>query len=557
MRWLLLLLTKGFLCVWLAALPMLSQAEDADSNEGDSAAEEVFNFDEAVKGLDTKSYKVKGKKIQGIALSGHEKALDVLMPLSEGNLFAVKETGVIVEGIKEDSLYTVTDILSGEKIGQLKKKALRKIRINNKLRRQLRGLMAMLELTHPDDAVRLAAADNIIKSPTESMLPFLAQAIEKEEVSAIKDSMIIAQGIIWTTSDVTETRFKGVEAIGAHPHQAVKGALLRVLQKDEEGNYLEPNAYIIEAAEKGLLEYERQENVYKLIENLFFGLSAGSVLLLAAVGLAITFGVMGVINMAHGEMIMLGAYTTFVVQQLMPNSIEYSLFVAIPAAFIVSGLFGIAIERGVIRYLYGRPLETLLATFGISLILQQLVRSIFSPLNRAVITPEWMSGSWHVNGMLSLTYNRIYIVIFSVMVFVGLILLLKRTHFGLQMRAVTLNRPMASSMGIRTGWVDALTFGLGSGIAGIAGVAISQLTNVGPNLGQSYIIDSFMVVVFGGVGNLFGTLFGAMSLGIINKFAEPWTGAVLAKILILVAIILFIQRRPRGMFALKGRFVEA
>ncbi|WP_455200534.1 urea ABC transporter permease subunit UrtB [Kaarinaea lacus] len=292
------------------------------------------------------------------------------------------------------------------------------------------------------------------------------------------------------------------------------------------------------------------------METIFFGLSLGSVLLLAAIGLAITFGVMGVINMAHGELIMLGAYTTYVVQLLMPDYIEYSLFVAVPAAFLVSGLFGIAIERGVIRFLYGRPLETLLATFGISLILQQLVRTIFSPLNRAVETPAWMSGTLEITGAFSITYNRFYIIIFSLMVFFALLAVLKKTPLGLQVRAVSQNRSMAKAMGIKTEWVDALTFGLGSGIAGVAGVALSQLTNVGPNLGQSYIIDSFMVVVFGGVGNLWGTLVGAMSLGVVNKFLEPWSGAVMAKILVLVFIILFIQKKPRGLFPQKGRAAE-
>ena len=291
-------------------------------------------------------------------------------------------------------------------------------------------------------------------------------------------------------------------------------------------------------------------------EKIFFGLSLGSVLLLAAIGLAITFGVMGVINMAHGELIMIGAYTTYVVQLLMPDYIEYSLFVAIPAAFIVSGLFGIAIERGVIRFLYGRPLETLLATFGISLILQQLVRSIFSPLNRSVETPLWMSGALEINPVFAITYNRLAIIIFSLIVFALLILILKKTSLGLKVRAVSQNRAMARAMGIRSEWVDAMTFGLGSGIAGIAGVALSQLTNVGPNLGQSYIIDSFLVVVFGGVGNLWGTLVAAMSLGVFNKFLEPVAGAVLAKILILVFIILFIQKKPRGLFPQKGRAAE-
>ena len=265
---------------------------------------------------------------------------------------------------------------------------------------------------------------------------------------------------------------------------------------------------------------------------------------------------MGVINMAHGELIMIGAYTTYVVQLLMPNSIEYSLLVAVPAAFVVSGLVGIAIERGVIRHLYGRSLETLLATFGISLILQQAVRTIFSPLNRSVETPAWMSGTWEINSIFSLTLNRLYIIAFCLLVFFVLHMILKRTRLGLQVRAVSQNRQMARAMGVRSEWVDAMTFGLGSGIAGVAGVALSQLTNVGPNLGQAYIIDSFMVVVFGGVGNLWGTVVAGFSLGIANKLMEPWAGAVLAKILVLVFIILFIQKRPRGLFPQKGRAAE-
>jgi urea transport system permease protein len=253
---------------------------------------------------------------------------------------------------------------------------------------------------------------------------------------------------------------------------------------------------------------------------------------------------------------MLGAYTTYVIQQLMPDHIDASLLAAVPAAFLLSGAVGIAIERGVIRFLYGRPLETLLATFGISLVLQQAVRTVFSPLNRSVATPSWMSGAWEINAALSFTYNRLYIIVFSLLVFALLLLILKKTPLGLQVRAVSQNRAMARAMGVRSEWVDSLTFGLGSGIAGIAGVALSQLTNVGPNLGQSYIIDSFMVVVFGGVGNLWGTLVGAMSLGVVNKLLEPWSGAVLGKIVLLVLIILFIQRRPRGLFPQKGRAAE-
>ena len=294
-------------------------------------------------------------------------------------------------------------------------------------------------------------------------------------------------------------------------------------------------------------------------QNVWYGISLGSVLLLAAIGLAITFGTMGVINMAHGEMVMLGAYTTFVVQEVIrgyaPQLFDVSIIIALPLAFAVSGAVGILIERTIIRFLYGRPLDTLLATWGLSLVLQQAVRSIFGPTNREVGSPSWMSGTFQL-GQLNITYGRLWIIVFSLLVFVALILLLRKTPLGLYMRAVTQNRPMASAMGIRTPRVDALTFGLGSGIAGLAGVALSQIDNVSPNLGQGYIIDSFMVVVFGGVGNLFGTLIGALTLGVVNKFLEPYAGAVLGKILVLVFIIMFIQRRPRGLFALKGRSVE-
>jgi urea transport system permease protein len=228
----------------------------------------------------------------------------------------------------------------------------------------------------------------------------------------------------------------------------------------------------------------------------------------------------------------------------------------LPAAFLVAAAVGIAIERGVIRFLYGRPLETLLATWGISLVLQQAIRTMFGPSNVEVGAPSWMSGTVELTAGLPFTLNRIWIVVFALAVFAVLVVVIKRSTFGLQMRAVTQNRRMANSVGIRSNWVDAMTFGLGSGVAGIAGVALSQISNVSPNLGQSYIIDSFLVVVFGGVGNLWGTLVGALSLGIANKFLEPLAGAVLAKILILVAVILFIQRRPRGLFAQRGRAVE-
>ena len=314
------------------------------------------------------------------------------------------------------------------------------------------------------------------------------------------------------------------------------------------------------AARDAVAAIDRRLQLWSVAQSFYYGLSLGSVLLLAAAGLAITFGVMGVINMAHGEMVMIGAYVTFVVQQAMrsylPEFYAANLFVAVPAAFLVAGLIGIAIERSLIRWLYGRPLETLLATWGLSLVLQQAVRSIFGANNRDVDAPSWMSGVTHLGG-LTLTWNRMYIILFAILVLAALAAVLRFTSFGLRMRAVTQNRRMAAAMGIRTPWIDALTFGLGSGVAGMAGVALSQIDNVSPNLGQSYIIDSFMVVVFGGVGNLWGAALGALSLGVLNKFLEPYAGAVLGKIFLLILLILFIQGRPRGLFPLKGRAVEA
>ncbi|SKA71666.1 urea ABC transporter, permease protein UrtB [Enterovibrio nigricans DSM 22720] len=313
---------------------------------------------------------------------------------------------------------------------------------------------------------------------------------------------------------------------------------------------------VTRALDIAIADYLQTQKVVNVAQTLYFGLSLGSVLVLAGIGLAITFGVMGVINMAHGELIMLGAYTTYVIQQLLPSYTGLALLISIPCAFFVSGLVGVLIERGVIRHLYGRPLEMLLATFGISLILQQAVRSVFSPLNRSVSTPEFMSGMIEFTPMLQLTASRMYIIGFCLLVFFTLLFVLKRTSLGLQVRAVSQNRSMARAMGVRSEWVDMATFGLGSGIAGVAGVALSQLTNVGPNMGQAYIIDSFMVVVFGGVGNLWGTLAAGLSLGVFNKILEPWAGAVLAKILVLVFIILFIQKRPKGLFPQRGRMAE-
>jgi urea transport system permease protein len=484
---------------------------------------------------------------------------DAMLPLFEtmlkGQLY-YHETDNYLVAIEDtaDGGERISRLFSDETVAASERGAFSKIRINNRLRRQLREAIARVQLGSVDRRLRLAAVGTILGKLDEHSAGLLIERLRVEGDRAVKNAMVQALALYrLRTSDAPDVKIAALDTLAGSLDPIVRNELSRLLEKNDDGSFVEPDAPVREAASAALVSIEGKLSLYAFVEQLFFGLSLGSVLLLAAMGLAITFGVMGVINMAHGEMIMLGAYTTYVVQTLMPGMLDYSLWVAIPAAFLVSGLVGVVIERGVIRFLHGRPLETLLATFGISLILQQTVRTIFSPLNRQVATPEWMSGSLEINSVLSLTYNRLYILVFALLVFIVLQLILKKTSLGLNVRAVSQNRAMARAIGIRTEWVDAMTFGLGSGIAGVAGVALSQLTNVGPNLGQSYIIDSFMVVVFGGVGNLLGTLVGGFSLGVANKFLEPVTGAVLANILILVFIILFIQKWPKGLFPQKGR----
>jgi urea transport system permease protein len=430
---------------------------------------------------------------------------------------------------------------------------LTKIGTNNHLRRVLKTTLARFGLSSADASVRLAAVRDIEQDLDESNVQLLRERSGVETNSKVKNEIDTGLALAALDGADGQARLAAISTLRHSLRQDVLNKLQALLEKSPEGTFVESDEHVRQAAAAAVKSISRSRTLYSGVETLFFGLSLGSVLVLIAIGLAITFGVMGVINMAHGELMMLGAYTTYVVQVAMPNHTEVSILVAIPAAFLVAALTGILIERTIIRFLYGRPLETLLATFGVSLILQQLVRSIFTALNRSVVTPNWMSGTLQLNEALAITYNRLYIVIFTVLVFAALLVILKHTRVGLQIRAVSQNRAMAKAMGIRSEWVDALTFGLGSGIAGVAGVALSQLTNVNPNLGQSYIIDSFMVVVFGGVGNLWGSMVGGMSMGVVNELLEPYAGAVLAKIFVLIALILFIQRRPRGLFPPTGR----
>ncbi len=434
------------------------------------------------------------------------------------------------------------------------------IMINNRLRNAVSAALSGFQLFSQDPAIRLAAAHELQQRATLEQGPLISKALANETDPVIRSVLKLAEANVNLQSPDAAARKAALKALAETTDASLKPVLLGMLAKNSDGNYVEPDADVRAEAASTLRALNGRIARAEFAGNLFYGISLGSVLLLAALGLAITFGLMGIINMAHGELLMIGAYTTYVCQLLFrnyfPGAIDAYLLVALPAAFIVAGSVGIALERSVIRWLYGRPLETLLATWGISLILMQTVRTIFGAQNVEVSNPSWMSGGVTVLGSLVLSYNRIVILFFAFFVVVAVWLILNKTRLGLFVRAVTQNRRMADCAGVSTGKVDMMTFGLGSGIAGLGGVALSQLGNVGPDLGQNYIIDSFMVVVLGGVGQLAGTVIAALGLGGINKFLEPYSGAVLAKIAILMFIIIFIQKRPQGLFALKGRSVE-
>jgi len=508
-------------------------------------------YEDALSRFSADSFDQTIEGINEVVASGNARAAAIITALQEGRLLFSAESKRIFIGEPPDRL---SDAATGEPVAGSPPADLAPVRLNNRLRRIVEATLGSLTLMAPDPGKRLEAAQAVLRSKDANALPALDQAIAKESDARVKQALIEARAavVLYLEGASDADKIEAIDQISQRGDQEAL-ALLGGLPANA-------SAPVKKAAADAIASIQSSLAIWTAVQNTWYGLSLGSVLLLAAIGLAITFGVMGVINMAHGEMVMLGAYTTYVVQEVIrahnPALFDYSLAFAIPLAFLFAALVGILIERGIIRFLYGRPLETLLATWGLSLILQQAVRTAFGPTNKDVGNPSWMSGSFDL-GHITITYNRLWIIVFTLLIFVGLLALLRYTRFGLEMRAVTQNRAMAASMGIRTSRIDALTFGLGSGIAGLAGVALSQIDNVSPNLGQGYIIDSFMVVVFGGVGNLWGTLVGAFTLGIANKFLEPYAGAVLAKIAILVLIILFIQKRPRGLFALKGRAVEA
>jgi len=491
--------------------------------------------------------------VTALGFSKDPAALSLLAALDEKKLKIDKAGAPLIE--QEDG--ALKNPLTGA--SATSKEGLTTPGLNNIVRRTLRLSLANLRLRSEDAEQRRLAAQTLAESPTAESAAMLHDALEHETDGDAKESLELAIAQIDLAGDDHAKKLAAVETIGASGELGLKPVLEQLISHTTADT--EQNKALKTAAASALTSLETKELFIRIVRDLFYGLSLGSVLLLAALGLAITFGLMGVINMAHGEMIMLGAYTTFVVQSFFakhaPGALDWYLPCAVPAAFLVCMGIGIALERAVIRHLYGRPLETLLATWGISLGLIQVVRLVFGAANVTVANPTWLSGGFDLASGVTLPYARLVTIAFTVVVVGFVYYLLNETGLGLQLRATTQNRAMARCMGIKAPRIDMLTFGLGSGVAGLGGVALSQLGNVGPELGQGYIVDSFMVVVLGGVGKLAGTVVAAVGLGTVNKLLEPVSGAVLGKIIVLVFIVLFIQRRPQGLFAPKGRAAEA
>ena len=507
-----------------------------------------------IKELTAEESDTKIEAINKLVTAGEADAIPLLKAMQNDQLF-----------IADGRLFIVTDdatkdALTGAVV-ENPPEQLDSVVVNNRVRGVIDTAIAALRLVAHERDVRLAAARELSTAANEEMLPLIKRALERETDGEVKELLEQAAAAIDLKNSDPAVRRAAIKVLSKSNSPQTKLLLSALLRKNTDGSYVEPEADVRAAAQNAIDVIEQHFIIPRLLGTLFYGISLGSVLLLAALGLAITFGLMGIINMAHGEMLMIGAYTTYVVQTVFrsyfPGAIDAYIVVAIPAAFLASGLVGVVLERTVIRHLYGRPLETLLTTWGISLILIQTVRTIFGAQNVEVANPSWMSGGFDLGADIVLPYNRVMIVFFAAFVVFLVSLFLSRTRLGLYVRAVTQNRAMADCMGIPTPRVDWMTFGLGSGIAGLGGVALSQIGNVGPDLGQSYIVDSFMVVVLGGVGQLWGTIIAAIGLGEVNKFLEPYAGAVLGKIFVLVFIILFIQRRPQGLFALKGRTAES
>jgi len=491
--------------------------------------------------------------IEAIGAAGGDEARRVVAALEAGEL-AVADGRVII--VRPDA---ALDAATGVALAQAPEAA-EPIRVNNRVRRAIATAKAVLALAAEDAGERLAAAATLRDNASEALLPVLERRIEAEPDEAVREVLVYAAAKLSLTSSDTAKRLAAVQTLGASSDSAVKNTLAALLEKTD-GGWAEPSAEVRAAAQSSLRAIDRRIAIAQQVGTVFTGLSLGSILLLAALGLAITYGVMGVINMAHGELLMVGAYATFVVQGLfrshLPQWTDWYVVAAIPAAFFTAALVGVAMERLVLRHLYGRPLESLLATWGLSLVLIQAARVSFGPQNLELSNPSWMSGGIELAAGVVLPWNRIVIIGFAVFVLLLIWLMMQRTRLGMFVRAVTQNRAMAGCVGVPTARVDTLAFAIGAGVAGLGGLALSQIANVGPAMGQGYIVDAFMVVVLGGVGQLAGAVWAALGLGIVAKFLEGWAGAVIAKILVLVFIIIFIQKRPQGIFALKGRFADS
>ena len=484
--------------------------------------------------------------LQRLTVAPDARAAALIRAMAAQNARLHEERVYLVEGD------VVTDAVTGEP-ATLPAEA-QEVGLNNRLRGALETALAGLDLLDAAPERQREAARTLQRSafdePDIEQLPLIDKALAGELDPQARQILELAQAAVLLDSDDETQRLAAAEKLGEARQAIVRPLLMAQIEREQSES-------VKTALGQSLKSLERSLMFSNVLAEGFTGISLGSILLLAALGLAITYGLMGVINMAHGELIMIGAYATWLVQvafkQMFPEMFDWYLLVAMPIAFITSALVGAAMERTVIRFLYGRPLETLLATWGISLVLMQGVRSLFGAQNVGVENPSWMSGSITLMGNLTLPWNRIIIIGFAVVVLVGVTLMIGKTRLGLFVRGVTQNRPIASCMGVNTARIDTYAFALGSGIAGLAGCALSQIGNVGPDLGQSYIVDSFMVVVLGGVGQIAGTVYAALGLGVLNKFIEGWAGAVLAKIAVLVFIIVFIQKRPQGIFAMKGR----
>ena len=517
---------------------------------------EANDFESLLKDLGNKSRSKIKIAVQKLGELGNPTALPALSALENKRLATTDKGKLVILNKGENQ---GIDALTGKKldIGSL---ALRKPRINNSVRRYLSAAIAKLKLSSEEPAVRLEAAQELLKRPSSSVLALVEASLKKETNDDVKKMLLLVLAKINIEGEDRNKRIESINIIKKFGNNDFYMVLEELLKQNDKGEYFEEDSEIRDSAAKALKAIKQRQVFVDQIANLFYGLSLGSILLLAALGLAITFGLMGVINMAHGEMLMIGAYATFVVQNLfieyLPSFFDWYLIVAIPVSFLASAIVGIILERSVIRHLYGRPLETLLATWGISLVLIQTVRLTFGAQNVEVANPFYLSGGVEVFNGVVFPYSRIVIIVFVVFVVTAIWALLQKTSLGLQVRSVTQNRGMAACMGIPTHKVDMWTFGLGSGVAGLGGLALSQIGNVGPELGRMYIVDSFMVVVLGGVGKIAGTVAGALGIGVVNKFLEPISGAVLGKIIVLVLIIALIQKRPQGLFALKGRSVD-